>query len=211
MSLPAKHFYIIRHGQSEANAARILAGHLDSPLTELGRQQADKARRIVEKLDKKPTNIVHSHLSRARETAEIINTNLNLPIHEDSDLSEKNCGTMEGKPYEECLDEFYKWLDIKEGDTANDFIKRVKRGKTRALVQFTEPVLISCHGGVMRALGAIYGLMDVNNFKNAHLYEFIPNSKKINFPFDVYEYELCEKSEKLIREVSKQYSEEINS
>ncbi|MBX2833542.1 MAG: histidine phosphatase family protein, partial [Micavibrio sp.] len=33
MNVPIKHFYMIRHGQSEANAAKILAGHTDSPLT----------------------------------------------------------------------------------------------------------------------------------------------------------------------------------
>ena len=34
-------FYIIRHGQSEANAKGILQGsQIDTPLTELGRSQA---------------------------------------------------------------------------------------------------------------------------------------------------------------------------
>jgi len=33
---------LVRHGQSQANADNKIQGHLDSPLTELGRNQAKK-------------------------------------------------------------------------------------------------------------------------------------------------------------------------
>ena len=71
--IPLKHFYMIRHGETEANAARIMAGSLDSPLTENGRRQAKTAQVIVNSLAVKPSVIIHSNLSRARETAQIIN------------------------------------------------------------------------------------------------------------------------------------------
>ena len=92
MPVPAKRFYMIRHGQTEANAAQRMAGWLDSPLTDLGRQQADHARKKVEALEDKPQIIVHSQLSRARETAAIINANLNLPMIEDEDYAEMHAG-----------------------------------------------------------------------------------------------------------------------
>ncbi len=38
--IPAKPFYMIRHGQTEANRDLILQGQMDSPLTTLGREQA---------------------------------------------------------------------------------------------------------------------------------------------------------------------------
>ncbi|GAH89221.1 unnamed protein product, partial [marine sediment metagenome] len=33
-------FYLVRHGQSEANLHRIIAGHGAYPLTDLGKEQA---------------------------------------------------------------------------------------------------------------------------------------------------------------------------
>lgn len=62
----ARHFYMIRHGETEANAAQIMAGSMDTPLTENGITQAKEAAKIVEALNIKPQAIVHSHLSRAR-------------------------------------------------------------------------------------------------------------------------------------------------
>ena len=53
---------MIRHGQTEANEKRIMAGNTETALTKLGRQQADKARRIIEQLEIKPVAIFHSHL-----------------------------------------------------------------------------------------------------------------------------------------------------
>lgn len=62
---------LVRHGQSEANAARRMQGRLDSPLTERGRRQARAiARRVArtETLDA----LYASPLKRALETAEAI-------------------------------------------------------------------------------------------------------------------------------------------
>jgi len=92
MPIHLQHFYMIRHGETEANAARLMAGSLDSPLTPKGRQQAKDTQIIIENLEIKPRAIVHSQLSRARNTAKILNTNLNLPMHEDADLAEWHAG-----------------------------------------------------------------------------------------------------------------------
>ena len=90
MSIPDKAFYMIRHGETEANAARIMAGSIDTPLTEHGKIQADIARQVIEKITIKPAAIFHSHLSRARDTASIINKNgdiKNLDIMSKTDLA----------------------------------------------------------------------------------------------------------------------------
>ena len=40
--------YLVRHGQSEANAQAILQGsQIDTPLTPLGRQQANHWRKVA--------------------------------------------------------------------------------------------------------------------------------------------------------------------
>ena len=63
---------LVRHGQSEANAAGLLLGRLDSPLTELGRQQAKVLGEVLALRDPAPVQLVTSPLLRARETADAI-------------------------------------------------------------------------------------------------------------------------------------------
>lgn len=203
--IPAKPFYMIRHGETEANKARIMAGSIDSPLTETGRQQAYEAQKVVAALPRKPVAVFHSQLSRARDTAMIINQALNAPMFEDSDLAEIHAGELEGASYEECEELFKSWPRVLNGEAPNEFFKRVKRGKSRAIEQFSEPVLIVCHGGVMRAFGAIHGLPVPGRFQNAHLYEFIPSATNKSFPWDIFDYRLCSSSGELIRNRSDFY------
>jgi broad specificity phosphatase PhoE len=64
---------LARHGQSNANAAGLLLGRADSPLTELGQVQAASigAHLAAEakRTGRVPTRIISSPLSRARDTA----------------------------------------------------------------------------------------------------------------------------------------------
>jgi len=203
--LPAKHFYMIRHGETQANAARIMAGHLDSPLTAKGRQQALEAQKVVSALQNKPVAIFHSHLSRARETATIINEALNAPMHEDPDLAEIYAGDWEGATYEVIAEMFDGWPDVPNGESHIDFFQRVKQGKTRALNRFNDPVLIVCHGGVMRAFGEIHGIPTPGKFQNAHLYEFVPKPENPKFPWAIYDYRLCPKLKTLLKSESTIY------
>lgn len=91
--------YLARHGQDEDNAAGILNGHRDTPLTALGREQAaDLARTIIEHkivLEK----IYSSPLQRAFATAQIVAETLKLAMPEKVDLLiERDFGIMSGKP-----------------------------------------------------------------------------------------------------------------
>ncbi len=203
--IPLKPFYMIRHGETEANAARLMAGSLDSPLTENGRQQALQAQKVIAALDIKPAAIFHSHLSRARDTALIINQALNVKTYEDPDLAEIHAGELEGAPYDRCQEIFNAWPKTPGGEDPNDFFIRVSRGKSKAIEQFNDPVLIVCHGGVMRAFGALYNFSVPGRFQNAHLYEFSPNPHKNSFPWDVFDYRLCERENILIRNRSDIY------
>lgn len=205
MVLPLRHFYMMRHGQTEANANEVMAGSTDSPLTKLGREQAFQAQKIVSMLEKKPTHIYHSHLSRARDTAAIINEVLHIEMTQDPDLAEICAGSMEGRPWSECIDIFDGWVQTPGGEHPNDFFTRVKNGKTRALSAENSLPLIVCHGGVMRAFGALYGYDAPALFKNAHLYEFMPAQEE-HFPWTVYDYELCSETKILKRNLSDMYS-----
>jgi broad specificity phosphatase PhoE len=61
-----------RHGQSQANAAGLLVGRVDSPLTALGRRQAAALGEALAARPGIPVRIVTSPLQRAVQTAEAI-------------------------------------------------------------------------------------------------------------------------------------------
>src|SRR5687768_2128817 len=85
-------FYYLRHGETEANASRIIAGSLDVDLTPLGREQAQAAARA---LSREPITAVYSSpLRRARETAEPVAEALALPIILIGEIAERNWGEL---------------------------------------------------------------------------------------------------------------------
>lgn len=211
MPIPLKPFFMIRHGQTEANAAEIMAGSLDSPLTTLGRDQAKAARDVVAQLPVKPVAVFHSHLSRAKDTATIINEALKVEMFEDKDLAEIHAGEWEGVKYDACRHFLDDWAQAPGGETPEEFFERVKRGKTAAIQRFNEPVLIVCHGGVMRAFGELYKLRIPGRFENAHLYEFNPADQNQNFPWQIYDYRLCDQTRTLLKNESGIYGDVLSA
>lgn len=208
--IPIKHFYMIRHGETEANRDHIMAGSLDSPLTEMGLEQARHARDVVAQLEVKPVAIFHSNLSRARDTAEIINEVLDVPLHEDKGLAEFHAGDFEGVPYAECQSILDGWPIIPNAENPQDFFNRVQQAKKRALEQYEGSILTVCHGGVMRAFGELYGVSPEPRFRNAILHEFHPDPND-NFPWDVYFYDRCLKTGDVLRSICGAYDFSIAS
>jgi broad specificity phosphatase PhoE len=98
---------LVRHGQSEANAAGLLLGRTDSGLTDLGRLQAGRIGYALAAEEFPgissgvvPFRILTSPLVRARRTAEIISEALgsNAPAPEvDERLIELDYGELEGQ------------------------------------------------------------------------------------------------------------------
>ncbi|MBN2350978.1 MAG: histidine phosphatase family protein [Spirochaetales bacterium] len=87
-------FIAVRHGETEWNKIGKQQGHLDSPLTPLGRKQAEalaaglRAHRI--------DAFYASDLGRARETADVISRAIGLPYETDARLRERNLGIIQG-------------------------------------------------------------------------------------------------------------------
>jgi probable phosphoglycerate mutase len=69
------HLYVVRHGETWANAEKRYLGSLDPALTERGREQAQA---LEVNLPKNLDALVVSPRLRARETASILNEGLNL-------------------------------------------------------------------------------------------------------------------------------------
>lgn len=192
MPLPPTPFYYIRHGQSESNAARIMAGGgTDSRLTDLGRAQAAEAARVLARHATKPALIVTSPLLRAFETAQIINRELALPLLLAEDLREHMVGEWEGKPWQD-VQQFWDQgiMDAPGGESWVEFQMRVKRGMVGALAQ-PGPVLVVAHGGVWAAMKALYGLNVGMQLDNAipHFYE--PQADVATLPWRLSRLSLC--------------------
>src|SRR6476469_8947702 len=93
------HVLLIRHGQSEGNAARRFGGHTATPLSPRGRRQAQATARALK--DEELTAIYTSDLARAVETAEALATLTGLPINPTSAFRERSVGVMEGLTFED--------------------------------------------------------------------------------------------------------------
>lgn len=70
----------MRHGLSVLNVRGIRAGHIETPLTDEGRQQARRAGQAAKKYQ--IDTIVCSPLSRAHETAAIVAKEIGIPEKE---------------------------------------------------------------------------------------------------------------------------------
>lgn len=86
--------YIIRHGQTEKNRARVLQGRSDVPLNQEGRNQAARVRDWFQFQDINFDMVYSSPLQRAVETAAII-TKV-CPLRIDHRLIEMDYGPYEG-------------------------------------------------------------------------------------------------------------------
>ena len=87
--------FFVRHGQSESNLKKVMAGHKDVLLTEKGREQAYVT---AENLKNYNIDIMFvSPLKRARETAEIINSvrEKEIPLIIRDELTEVDYGIYE--------------------------------------------------------------------------------------------------------------------
>ena len=177
-------FYMIRHGETTANAEGFYSGNMDVPLTDKGRKQAEEARAIVNLLDNKPKTIVHSHLSRARNTAQIINYDMQLVMHETSLLGEHNFGDWQGQSWENVQSVVKNTTDPPNGETQDEFRQRVKKGINYSLT-LESPVLTVCHGGIFRAFRKLYGQEDMPTVQNCKLYHFEPDTDQSDFPWKV--------------------------
>lgn len=100
--------FLIRHGESTANAEARLQGHLDYPLSERGRRESE---RLVERLASLDVDALYaSPLRRARETADIVNERLGLTLIEREELRERDVGEAAGLTREEIIARFPEFV-----------------------------------------------------------------------------------------------------
>lgn len=93
-------FFILRHGETSANAERRIQGLSEYPLNDNGRRQAFGLAEYLR--GKKLRRLLHSPLSRAAETAAIVAAELGLPDPEPEPLlAELDTGLFSGLTLDE--------------------------------------------------------------------------------------------------------------
>lgn len=93
--------YVVRHGESETNLQGKWGGHYDTALTSKGLEQAKQL--ACKLLDIDYEIIVSSSLTRARQTAEIIQKIINIPLIISNEFMERSMGVYEGLTTEEIM------------------------------------------------------------------------------------------------------------
>lgn len=187
--LPARPFYLIRHGQSEANAARITAGgQLDSRLTPKGEAQARYLSPFLDKLTDKPDALYHSSMIRARDTAMFLNLTLKLPTAERTDLREHDMGEWEGVAWDITGPLLDSGQSPPGGENHSVFAQRIQSALTDILNNGHDLPIVVAHGGLFHAIGFMYeyGMSEV---QNCHLHLFEPYPSYDLFPWRVWTFD----------------------
>jgi broad specificity phosphatase PhoE len=166
-----KRLFFVRHGESEANAASIIAGHFDTPLNDTGREQARMTGIAIKDTNTQVDYIVASPLKRALETAQIIASQIEFEL----EAIEQNKLVME---------RFFGILENTDGVTARenyklediDFVEGVERleamqQRAQAALEYVQSlthdnILVVSHGAFGRAFRRA-----VHKLPHTHEYE----------------------------------------
>lgn len=149
-------WFLVRHGETEFNKARLQHGHLDSPLTEEGKVQAT---RVAEQLkDQNIGLIISSDLGRCQETASLLAKVIGAPIELDPALRERSYGEADGLSYEEAKKRYghpYASYDKSPGniESPRALEERISAAfKKHKGLHGNKNVVIVSHGGSLRML-----------------------------------------------------------
>jgi broad specificity phosphatase PhoE len=120
-------WYLVRHGETEWNAASRMQGQLDSPLTPLGREHARGSARLLARLG--VDAMFASPLGRVRQTVEIIHEELALEATFDDRLKEWSAGDWSGELH---ADIRVKWPEAWAAWDADRYANRSPGGESFA-------------------------------------------------------------------------------
>ncbi|MFA5838966.1 MAG: class I tRNA ligase family protein [Candidatus Paceibacterota bacterium] len=200
-------YFVMRHGEAGNNIGKVF--HVDSQnnsaLTELGKEQVlESINNFNEKID----IVISSPLKRSKETSEIVARKINFPIEKiiyENRVREWEVGIdCDGKSKDEVFQYFhhdYIYMptkEIKDGENFSQVIERVGEFIYEVESKYKDKnILISCHGGTIRALQFIvngYSFSDLEKkdpfreFNNAETEEldFVPLPHNKNYELDLH-------------------------
>lgn len=176
--------HLVRHGETDWNAAKKIQGTIDIDLNDAGRRQADE---LGTTLKAQPVfcGLVTSTMKRARTTAHILETHLGLPAREVADLHEMDFGSWQGLTWGEVEArypvEFALWLRERrmtpppQGESYDALLGRTL-GALARLAPGEGELLVVTHGAVilsLRCLAAGVNFAEMDQFRVGNLERFV--------------------------------------
>jgi len=181
-----KHFYYIRHGESEDNINNIWGGHRDTKLTPKGLEQAATAAEQVRKEGLRFDLIISSPLTRARLTAKAIAEATGYPVNKivyDDRFLERDLGELEGTKQSDTMQ---SWDDYKILDSF-DSVEKLEHLQARMAEALDyiksrpeDNVLVVAHAAIGRGIRRILAGKDFTT-EYTEPFNQIPNATLIKF------------------------------
>ncbi len=149
--------WLTRHGQTNLNKKRLMQGLTDEPLNETGIDQAKKTR---EKIGDMTFDAVYaSPLDRAIHTASIIGGVDRKGVIIDSRIIEADFGKYEQSKYYlmgPAMTLYWAWPEVMPAPKTVESVASMVERSASFLKELEEKgyedVLVTCHGGIIRAL-----------------------------------------------------------
>lgn len=184
--------YLMRHAESQANKAGVLAGRDDAvSLTSKGFKDSKQAVKYLRKLE--ISQIYSSPIKRCLQTVSPFAKEVGITPSIDNLLIEMDFGTWSGKKLSE-LSKTREWRKIQDNPAAfrfpegesfkemhlrvEKFLKRVSRGK--------KPILVVSHGDVIKMIICCCLDLPINQFQrivitpaSLSIIEYTPKSKAL--------------------------------
>jgi len=155
------HLYLVRHGQSVANANFTFCGQTDSPLSKSGVLQAEQTATYF--ADKRLDYIYSSPLIRAKHTASLIAKPHGLSVMTLPEFMEFDLGQLEGQPgnpktWQQYRNITQQWIAghidtaFPEGESYRTVRTRMIKGLRQILTEKNNQyIMIVAHGGLFAA------------------------------------------------------------
>jgi len=169
-----RRFWLLRHGATELHSGKVVMGRYDARLSGLGKAQMEEMGRRLASEKLKASALYASPLRRARDSAEIVDRSLGLPIREVEDFSEISLGAWDGRLIEDVKKEwpaayarrgeYLMSYRFDEGSESFYMVQeRVRRALVRLLKEDGSPdILILSHAGVVKCLWGLLQGRDID-------------------------------------------------
>lgn len=161
--------YLVRHGQTNLNKAKLMQGRTDEPLNETGLMQARKTRDLIG--DVSFDAVYASPLSRAINTGAIVGNIESSKVIIDERLIETDFGKYEKSKYMLMGPAMTLYWGIPElfpapktVETVSSMVERTRSFMKELESKDYDKVLIAAHGGILRAVNG-YLLDKANGIK----------------------------------------------
>lgn len=168
---------ILRHGQTDYNAQKLMTGQRDIPLNATGEAQAEEAGRLISifKFDKAYASTLSRAFNTAAKALKSSGTNEHLKnpdgsydVEQRPEIMELDAGEFTGRNHKTDAEivNFGRRFDkpLPGGESDQQVVARVQKFFDEELLPRLargETVLVSSHSGIMRAFHVVLGLSEM--------------------------------------------------